>query len=116
MLKCLYPISRVFPFFGFPTLPTPGRMLNFFTLSFWAVKDNDPEIFWRFLDAILAVAEMYPFFLVGAHETHPLSTVLQQRPHIKYTSTLYLVYWDEQREWIDRLDRQRWIYLECGML
>ena len=115
-LKCLYPFSRLFPSFGFPALPAPGKMLNFFTLSFWAVKDNNPDLFNRFLDAIPAGASTYPFFLIGVHETHPLKTVLQQRPHIKYTSTLYLVSWDEQRECIDRLDQQRWLYLECGML
>jgi hypothetical protein len=116
IIKCLYPLSRLFPLFGFPTLPAPGRMLNFFTLSFWAVKDNNLDLFNRFLDAIPAGASAYPFFLIGVHETHPLKTVLQHRPHIKYTSTLYLVYWDEQRECIDRLDQQRWLCLECGML
>lgn len=115
-LKLLYPFSRLFPLFRFPALPAPGSILNFFTLSFWVVKNNDPEIFTCFLDAISVVAGEYPFFLVGVHETHPLRKVLQTRPHIRYKSKLYLVSWDEQKEHVDKLDKDMVPYLECGML
>jgi len=116
ILRILYPFSRFFPFFGLPILPAPGSILNFFTLSFWAVKDNNPGIFKCFLNAIPAVARNYPFFLIGIHAKHPLRDVLQKRPHISYKSNLYLVYWDEQSEYADKLDKNMLPYLECGLL
>ncbi|PIE34183.1 hypothetical protein CSA56_08575 [candidate division KSB3 bacterium] len=115
ILKCLYPVSRFFPLFGFPKLPKPGSVLKFFTLSFWAVKENDPLIFREFLDTITAT-ESYPFFLIGVHESHPLRHVVQKRPHINYTSRLYAVVWDERRQNLDNLDTTYYPYLECGML
>ena len=116
ILKVLYPLSRFFPAFGFPALPKPGSVLKFFTLAFWAVKENDPVIFQEFLDAIPAVAPSYPFFLIGMHESHPLRQVLQKRHHIRYTSRLYVVAWDGQRQNLEQLDTTKYPYLECGML
>jgi len=116
VLKLLYPLSRVFPLFGWPALPAPGKMLAFFTLSFWAVQGYDPELFSLLLDGVSVCARAYPFFLVGLPEQHPLRPVLHKRPHISYTSHLDLVYWDEQRPAVQRLERERVMYLECGML
>ncbi len=116
IFKLLRPLSRLFPLFGFPVLPKTGEMLNFFTLSFWAVKNQTPVIFAQFLDAISGVAGTYPFFLLGVHENHPLRSVLTKRPHIKYTSQLYLVSWDHQEENVKALDKHIVPYLECGML
>jgi hypothetical protein len=117
ILKVLYPFSRFFPFFGFPALPKSGSLLKFFTLSFWAVKENDPQLFTLFLDNVCTVSRGdYPFFLIGVHERHPLRQVLQKRPHISYNSKLYGVYWDEQQKAVNSLDKTRLPYLECGML
>lgn len=116
IFKLLHPLSRFFPLFGFPAFPKPGEILNFFTLSFWAVKDQNPEIFTQFLDVIPEVAGTYPFFLLGVHENHPLRSVLSKRPHIKYTSQLYVVSWDEQEEKVNALEKNMVTYLECGML
>jgi hypothetical protein len=115
LLKWLYPVSRWFPLFGFPALPVPGTILRFQTLSFWVVKDNHPDYFRAFLDQIL-VASNFPLLLVGVHERHPLRSLLRKRPHISYTSRLYLVHWKEQQEAVDALDRTMIPYLECGML
>ena len=116
LLKLLYPFSRLFPLFGFPALPAPGSILNFSTLSFWAVKGNNPELFRHFLDSIVSLSGEYPFFLIGVHERHPLRDMLQKRPHISYKSKLYLVSWNEQQEYVDKLDHHMVPYLECGML
>lgn len=110
------PISRLFPLFGFPAFPDPGRILRFFTLSFWAVKYQDPDIFKRFLQAITHVARDYPFFLIGLHEQHPLRHVVEQCPHIRYTSRFYIVSWDTEPHISALLDPDRIPYLECGML
>jgi hypothetical protein len=116
VLKLLYPFSRIFPLFGYPSLPTPGSILQFFTLSFWAVKDSNSELFLQFLKRIAKISRDYPFFLIGLHERHPLRILLQNRPHISYKSKLYLVSWDQQRDYIENFDRGMLPYLECGML
>lgn len=116
ILRWVYPLSRWFPLINLPILPTPGSLLKFFTLSLWAVKDNHPIFFQAFLDRIATVTPVYPFFLVGIHERHPLRPLLRKRPHISYTSKIYLVAWPEQTHTVELLDQRRIPYLECGML
>lgn len=114
VLKYLRPLSRVLPFFGYPSLPAPGSMLAFFTLSFWAIKDNESGLFERFLHEIIQISEQYPFFLIGLHEGHPLHSLLQKRPHISYRSKVYQVSWQDSP--VEQLDRSYIPYLECGLL
>ncbi len=114
--KMLAPVSRWQPLVGMPALPKPGERLRFFTLSYWAVKDDDPALFRKFLDGIPAVAATYPFYLVGVHETHPLRPVLQHRPHISYKSRVYTVGWPHQQPMIRNVNPGLPVYLECGML
>lgn len=116
LLKYLYPPSRWFPLIGFPELPTPGSVLKFFTLSFWAIKDNRPEYLHCFLDHLALRVHEYPFFLVGALTPHPLQPVLRKRSYITYGSRPYLVYWDDQQENVRALDPELPLYLENGML
>lgn len=114
--KYLYPFAKLLPLFGFPALPAPGSTLAFCTLSFWAVKDQNPEIFSLFLEYLACVAGSVPFFLVGMHESHPLRFMLQKRPHISYRSRMYLVFWEEQQEFVRNLQQEVVPYLECSML
>ena len=116
IFKLLAPFSRWLPHIGLPALPAAGQCLNFFTLACWAVKDDQPELFREFLDRIAMVAGTYPFFLVGLHAAHPFRRVLQQRPHLTYTSRVYIVSWDAQHAFAETLDRARPPYLECGLL
>ncbi len=115
-LKYLRPLSRISPLFGYPALPVPGSALVFFTLSFWAIRDNDPQIFERFLSEITNISRQYPFFLLGLHERHPLYPVLQQRPHLSYRSKLYRVSRQGQESSPIQLDQTQIPYLECGLL
>ena len=114
--KWLYPFAKLLPLFGFPALPAPGSTLAFCTLSFWAVKDRDPEIFPLFLEQITRTAAPFPFLLVGVHESHSLRSILQKRPHISYRSNVYLVFWEEQQEFVNNLRQDILPYIECGML
>jgi hypothetical protein len=116
IFRLIAPASRIFPFFGFPALPAPRSVLRFFTLSFWAVKHQDPDIFRRFLQAISHAVSDYPFFLIGLHEQHPLRHIVEQRLHIRYASRLYLVSWDKEPHILQSLEPDRTPYLECGML
>ena len=114
--KYLYPFAKLLPLFRFPALPAPGNTLAFCTLSFWAVKNRNPEIFSLFLEQIARAAASFPFLLVGVHKTHPLRSVLQKRPHISYRSNVYLVFWQEQQEFVNNLRQDLLPYIECGML
>lgn len=114
--KFSYLLAKLLPLFGFPALPAPGSTLAFCTLSFWAVKDRSPKIFSLFLDQIAQADASYPFLLVGVHETHPLRSILQKRPHISYRSKMYLVFWEEQQKFVNNLKQKTIPYLECGML
>jgi len=116
LFKMLAPVSRLFPLIGFPALPAPQSTLRFFTLSFWAVKHREPEIFRRFLRAISHVGRAYPFFLVGLHNRNPLGRIVERHPHIRYASRLYVVSWDAEPQISGMLDNQRIPYLECGLL
>ena len=113
VFRYLRPFSRILPFFGYPSLPAPGNALAFFTLSFWAIKDNHPELFECFLQEIMQVSGHYPFFLIGLHERHPFHSLLQKRPHISYRSIVYQVSWQESSA---LLKPSTLPYLECGLL
>lgn len=114
--KYLYPFAKLLPPFGFPALPAPGNALAFCTLSFWAVKDRNPEIFSLFLEKITHATASFPFLLVGVHEFHPLCSMLKKRPHISYKSKMYLVFWEKQQEFVSTLRQDDRFYLECGLL
>ncbi len=114
--KLVSPFAKLLPLFGFPALPPPGTILAFCTLTFWAVKDRNPEIFSLFLDQLARAAASYPFLLVGVHEAHPLRLRLQKRPHIRYKSKMYLVFWEEQQRFVNNLTQEGMLYLECGLL
>ena len=102
--------------FGFPRLPRPGSVLDFFTLSFWVVKDNHPFIFKIFLDEIAGHCRKHPFFLVGLHEKNPLCEEINKKPHIKYRSRSYLVNWAKEKRLAEEWDDNHIPYLECGFL
>lgn len=116
ILKALYPVSFLFNIFGYPSLPPVDSVLKFFTLSFWAVRDNSPEIFSILLGAIAKQKKEYPFFIAGICEGHPLKQVLDNIPHISYSSRIYLVDWGRLGGNIEKFDRNFLPYLECGML
>lgn len=113
--KFLYPFSKVLPLFGLPELPAPGSFLDFYTLSFWGVKNNDPTIFKKFLNCIAIENNHYPFYIVGMHENNPLIKSLQSEPKIEYKSKLYMVDWKKSSDSEINLSNNI-PYLECGLL
>ena len=115
--KLLAPISKVFPLFGYPPLPPVGSILNFFTLSFWTVKDNDGDIFQYFLSSISRrFGGIYSFFNIGLISSHPLCGIVKDIPHLVYKSRLYLVNWEKEEERVGQLKDKYPLYLECGLL
>jgi hypothetical protein len=115
--KCLSPISSLLPIFGYPhMLSKAGTVLNFFTLSFWAVKDDNPAYFNRFIRLISQANQAYRFFVLGMHEDNTLKEALNGIPHFSYRSKIFLADWDKSGHAMSQLDRQRVTYLECGTL
>lgn len=114
-LKYIYPVSGVFRPLGFPKLPQPGTILNFATLSFWAVRDDDPAVFRRFLQTLATTRTGVDFFVVGMSESHPLRPVAQKMARLSYWSKAYLVDWEKEGIMAE-LDPGWPVYLECGWL
>ena len=115
--KYLYPVSFMFPLFGYPRLARPGSILNFFTLSFWAVRDDDEDVFDCFLGHLSSITRQYSYFVLGMDTRHPLRDALRRKPHLLYPGRMYLVYpyGDPPREVLE-IDRARVPYLEIGRL
>ncbi|MFC1890305.1 hypothetical protein ACFL4G_11190 [Thermodesulfobacteriota bacterium] len=115
--KYLYPVSFMFPLFGYPRLARPGSILDFFTLSFWAVRDDDEDVFECFLSHLSAITRQYSYFVLGMDTRHPLREALRRRPHLLYPGRMYLVYpYGDPPQEVRGIDRARVPYLEIGRL
>lgn len=116
-LKVVAPFSSWLPIFGYPDmLAKPGALLKFFTLSYWAVKDNNPALFEYFVKNISSAITGYSFFVIGVHEKNILRKVLTGIPHFSYKSNIYMADWDKSRDKRESLDGGMTPYLECGTL
>ncbi len=120
---------------GFRALPPPGEEVKELYLAFPCAANNNPEI----LKAIIATmlyeatfpaggalknnplttdaAEREYHFLCGAfHEKDPLLSALRAFRHFTYKSSIYLAYWDDGVEFVEKLDGRLSPYLELGTL
>jgi len=113
--RFLRPVSGIFPLFGYPKLARPGSVLNYFTLAFWAVRDDRPEAFLRFLRHVSQQTRRYDYFVVGVHRRHPLRATLRARPHLLYPARMYRVTPRDRGE-PPHVDPDRVPYLEIGRL
>jgi hypothetical protein len=102
---------------GAQPLPAPGQAINFAYASFICTAQNDPPIFDLLLRSVynLAVDRGYAYLMVGLMEGDPLLAVARRYWHIPYHSRLYLVDWENEAGWADRLDG-RPVYLELATL
>jgi hypothetical protein len=117
-------ISRIRPAYNFlagllnhPELPPPQSKLNSFYVSFIAVEENNPEIFSSLLSTAYndQIGSEYTHMIVGLYEKDPLLSVMSRYPYIKYKSKVFIVCWEEGKEWINSLD-DRIPYLEVATL
>ena len=115
-IKFINTIGALFPFLNWPFFPSQGQMLSFFTLSFWAVKENEINVFDCFLEGLSRVSREYSFFLVGVCAQHPLREHLKRRSNITYKSKAYLVDWEKKENPLTRINKDFIPYLECGLL
>jgi hypothetical protein len=112
--RWISPVSSCLKPFGIPKLSKPGSVINFTTLSFWGVKNNDLELFSAFLDQMAYEAGKFDLLTVGIHEKSPFLTVLKKRTRVVYKSKLYQVFWNNEIN--TEINQQLIPYLECGQL
>jgi len=110
--KYVQPLSWLLNFLGYPALPPRGSELNFFTLSFWGVEDDNPEFFTEFIDRMASNTD-YSFFNVGLPENCSFGKILRKKQHLLYKSKIYLVSW-EAEAYTAFTDSK--IYIEGGRL
>lgn len=116
MFKFIKPFSGLLPLFGYPPLPEKDSLFNFFTLSFWCIKDNDRSVFSYFIKGFRRMYPGYSFLSVGMHESHPLKKELTKKRHICYKSHFYLVYPYKAPGSYNKFNRDKSLYIECGRL
>ena len=109
-------LSKLFPFFGYPSLPAEGSILDFHTLSFWCVKNNDPSIARGLIQHCAYTTRSHAYFLVGIASDNHLAAGIKKFPHILYRSIIYQVF-DRKFSPMEppTLNAQS-LYLECGRL
>lgn len=81
--------------FGYPRLPKPGSRINYGSVLFLYVKDDDPALGFRFLRGVAALCGGYEMLFLGLSEGHPLSAVFRRLRSVRYGSRLYQVCWGE---------------------
>ena len=127
-MKWVGRLSFLLPILGYPPVPKTGSVVNFFTLSYWAVKDDDPQTFRALLEGFSRTGGDYSCFVIGLHETDPLNRVAEAIRHISYRSRIKAVGWDSESPeasasevsvaTVKPLPRQKGevLHLECGEL
>lgn len=103
---------------GYPSLPAPGQILEFFHVALACVRADDPVVFRALLDRLRAdySASSYRHFVVGLHEADPLRAALRGLPAFEYASRLFLVCWEDGRAFCEALEANRVPHLETGSL
>ena len=117
-------LNRIRPAYNFladflnvPRLPPPESKLNAFYVGFIAVDNNNPEIFSDLLSSIYKdhVGSAYEYIIIGLFEQDLLTNAVEKYPHIKYKIRVFVVCWDDGKEWFQALDN-RIPYLEVATL
>lgn len=96
----------------------PGRgELRIAYASFVCVRDDDPTVFDRLFDQLLALAAQrgLEHLVVGLSARDPLLAVAQRRPHVAYESRLYTVCMPGEETFHEQLD-DRIPYVELATL
>lgn len=79
--------------FGYPRLPKPGCRIDYASVAFLYVKDDDPALGARFLRGVAARCKQADMLFLGLAEGHPLSAIFRRIRSVRYGSRLYQVCW-----------------------
>lgn len=112
------PVNAGLGLLGLPHLPRPGAAMDAVHAACVLVLDDDPSVLSVLLDAALdrLAREGRHSLLIGLHESDPLGAALRARRSWSQSSALFVVHWEDGRDWVDRLDRRRVPALELGAL
>jgi hypothetical protein len=115
-LRALRPLlNAVATCWGYPPLPAPGVVPNYFMLSLVCIRDHDTRVFQALLDEIMVRRrDRFDFLFAGLHERDPLMPELQARRHISMPSRLLAAAWDDGAESIRQLRPELVPYLEIA--
>lgn len=102
-------------FRGRPALPSPGESLRHRVAALIAINGDKADVFHCLIGAALSRCNRNEYLLVGLHESDPLLPQLQQYRSTWYSTSLFLVDWDDGQVVRQALDH-RPIYLELGSL
>jgi hypothetical protein len=119
LFSCMKPFINIFlRVKGYHSLPATGDILKAFTISFVCICDNNPGILRALIDKIYryGIKAGYHCMSIGFHENDPLSMAMKDFFIIPYYSALYLVYWDDGKEFCEKYIDNRIPYLELGAL
>lgn len=83
--------------FGYPAFPKAGQEINYGTVSYLYVKDNDRKLCKDFLRSVAAETD-FALLLWGGFENNPLCAALDEMKTVHYGSRLYSVEWGEPVE------------------
>lgn len=103
---------------GYEPLPSALDKIKMFYASFTCIKDNDPDILEALIERLYADNRNsgYHYFLLGLHETDKLRKAMDKFFSIKYSSRIYLVTYEEDREIIDSMNKSMTSFLEAATL
>ena len=99
-------------------LPPPGHCLKFFHTAFTCIRNDDPAVFRALLEHLHVDYRHspYDYFIVGLHERDPLRVALRDFPACDYVSRLYLVCWEDGRQFCKALRPDFIPHLETATL
>lgn len=100
-----------------PQLPEPGSTIGSVFAAMLLADGDNPEVVTALVSRLLSdiPRSQANYLLVGMHESDPCLPVARSFGGRCYTTRLYLVTWDNERELVGSLDG-RPVYLELGAL
>ncbi len=103
---------------GFKPLPKQNEAVKAFTISFACIRDDNPGVLSALLCKIYYEKRKLDFhgFSIGFHERDTLRIVMNNFFCIPYTSRIYLVYWEDGKEFCEKTINSKVPYLELGTL
>lgn len=79
---------------GYPSFPKPDSLINYGTVAYLYVRDNDQKLCADFLRSVAAESG-FDLLIWGGFENNPLCKALDAMKTVHYGSRLYSVSWDK---------------------
>lgn len=118
-MKIKRPVINLFArLTGYRPLPPSGNQVKLLYAYSPLVEKNNTRVLKGLIDRILFDYRKSPFsgLVIGFMDNDPLQKSLSGLPSVEYRSILYLVYWDEQKDYFEKIDQNRLFHLEPGLL